>query len=542
MLVRYPSKTETLADRLRHSRHPDERRSLFAGRTVHQGYPVLLDSAYLCEHMHILGPPGSGKTSIGIETLARQLIALGNGPLVIFDAKGDYGLFSSVRHAAALYGREFKWFTNRPQRSTHVFNPWDNRLMKRLSLTDILGLFIQSLNLHHGEDYGRAFFGAHNRHGFRRGILETIPDAAKKNLVGAGTQRRLFPKYGPIQSFRDLYRILSDLAKDDNELKVAKHLTLTVECLCDFDQINITPATPDHDDAQAAAIFMPEVIEKNQIVYFFLAGSLDNVAVAEIARLAMYSLYVAAVDYRERHGHEPRVYSIWDEAQVMVSKNIEYVLTQSRSAGVACILAHQAMSQLNPPGGVDLRELVMQCTQVKQIMGARDPWLLDYISHTSGATKYYRRGYDLAVADVLGGCVDPARTCADRDGERRVRVQEYTAPRLSRQDILSATADPNVSLMSIGHPTSLCPFQGWFPMYTDWPVPLETHQYYERQPWPKTTKKTIETKLLWPEEVKTAEDHPAPDATPSETQESTETLDALWDDVQQKNSRGKKKQ
>jgi hypothetical protein len=268
MLRKYHSKTETLADRLRHSRHPGERRSLLAGRTVHQGYPVLLDSGLLCEHMHILGPPGSGKTSIGIETLARQLIALGNGPLVILDAKGDRGLFNSLRHAAALCRREFKWFTNRPQRSTYVFNPWDNRLIKRLSLTDILGLFIQSLNLHHGDDYGRAWFGANNRHGLRRAILETIPDAAKINLVGTGKQRRLFPKYGPIQSFRDLYRILCDLAKDDDELKVAKHLALTVECLCDFDQINITPTSPGHGDAQAAAIFMPEVIQKNQIVYF----------------------------------------------------------------------------------------------------------------------------------------------------------------------------------------------------------------------------------------------------------------------------------
>jgi hypothetical protein len=42
----------------------------------------------------------------------------------------------------------------------------------------------------------------------------------------------------------------------------------------------------------------------------------------------------------------------------MIAKNIEDVLAQSRSRGMACILAHQAMSQLNSPGGVDLRELI----------------------------------------------------------------------------------------------------------------------------------------------------------------------------------------
>ena len=145
---------------------------------------------------------------MAVKTLARQLIARGDGPLVIFDGKGDMGLFNSVRHTAHLYGREFKWFTNRPSRSTYVFNPWDNRLMKRLTLTDILGLFIQSLNLHHGDDYGRAWFSVNHRSMLRHAILETVPDADKRNVVGDDGQGRLFPKYGPIQSFRDLHHIL----------------------------------------------------------------------------------------------------------------------------------------------------------------------------------------------------------------------------------------------------------------------------------------------------------------------------------------------
>ena len=93
--------------------------------------------------------------------MARQIIALNRGPLVIFDGKGDIGLFNSVREWAEEVGRTFKWFTNRPFRSTYVFNPWDQRLLKRLTLTDIPGLITQSLNLHHGQDYGRAMFGSY---------------------------------------------------------------------------------------------------------------------------------------------------------------------------------------------------------------------------------------------------------------------------------------------------------------------------------------------------------------------------------------------
>ena len=53
--------------------------------------------------------------------------------------------------------------------------------MKRLTLTDILGLITQSLNLHHGEDYGRAWFSVNARNLLRRAILETVPDADKRN-------------------------------------------------------------------------------------------------------------------------------------------------------------------------------------------------------------------------------------------------------------------------------------------------------------------------------------------------------------------------
>jgi hypothetical protein len=351
-------------------------------------------------------------------------------------------------------------------------------------------------------------------------------------LVHEGGQQRLFPKYGPIQSFRDLYGILRDLAHGSDDFKAAQHLAFIAECLCDFPQLNLAPnRDPDHA-ALAHAIFMPEVIREKQVVYFYLVGALDNAAVAEIAKLALYSLYTAVLDFYDQHGRRPRVYTIWDEAQVMIAKNIEHILDQSRSHGMACIMAHQAMSQLNPPGGVDLRELVMQCTNIKQVFGCRDPWLLDYICRTSGTTKYYRRGYDVSRADVLTGCVDPAHACLDRDGQRRVRIQEYTGPRLSYQDILNASRHPNLSLMWINQPSGLCPFQGWFPLHTDWPVSRQIHESYENQPWPEMTESTIEVGGLWPE---TDEDTvPASIGAPAaaEDPDPTGMLEAVWQDLQ----------
>ena len=170
---------------------------------------------------------------------------------------------------------------------------------------------------------------------------------------------------------------------------------------------------------------MPEVIEKKQVVYFYLAGALDNAAVAEIAKLAMYSLFTAAIDYYEQHGKKPRVYTIWDEAQIMIAKNIEHVLTQSRSHGMACILAHQAMSQLNPPGGVDLRELVMQCTHYQA--GLRSPRSLADGLHLP------HLGNDEVLPPRLRRL--PRPTCWPAASTRRARASTATATARSRSGI-----------------------------------------------------------------------------------------------------------
>ena len=533
LLNRPHTTLDVMTDRLSHSSNSVERRSLYMGRTYHQGIPTLLDTNLLFEQMHVLGPPGSGKTTLGLENIARQLVARNDGPLVIFDNKGDIGLFNSVRHMAQMCGRQFKWFTNRPFRSTYVFNPWDHRLLKRLALTDILGLITQSLNLHHGSDYGRAWFSINARILLRRAILETVSDANKRNLTNPGGQQRLFPRYGPIQSFRDLHGILRDLAHDNDDFKAAQHLAFIAESLCDFPQLNLAPNREPNHPAVAHGIFMPEVIHKKQVVYFYLAGVLDH-AVAEIAKLALYSLLTAAIDYYEQHGQPPRVYTIWDEAQIMVAQNIQHVLEQSRSSGMACIMAHQAMSQLNPPGGVDLRELFMTCTNIKRLFGVRDPWMLDHIARTSGTTKYYRSSYDVTPGHVLAGRVSPAYACRDHDDQRRIRIQEFTGPRQAYQDILNVSCHPNLSLLWIDHTSELCPFRGWFPMHTEWPVTKKMHGAYEREPWPELNEATIDVGGLWPDEDEQTITTSDEKSRSTLQGDAAGTLDSVWQDIEQK--------
>ena len=99
-------------ERLRNSRNLRERRSLLFGYHIPDGFPILLDDKLLFEHMLLLGSTGTGKTSISLQGLAIQLIRRGDGPVVIFDCKGDPSLFHTIRLETQRTGRAFKWFTN----------------------------------------------------------------------------------------------------------------------------------------------------------------------------------------------------------------------------------------------------------------------------------------------------------------------------------------------------------------------------------------------------------------------------------------------
>lgn len=524
---------DAITDRLLHSENELEKRSLYQGLHYHHGYPVFLDTNLLLEHKHIIGPTGSGKTSMGLQTDVLQLIRQNDGAVVIFDCKGDPALFHSVYAEAQRNGRTFKWFTNKPHRSTYVFNPWDNRALTRLSLPDILGLFMQSLNLHHGEDYGRAWFQMLARTLLRRGVVETLPEGA---ACFTPYPRKKSPFRPELRSFRDLCAVLDAVTNDNEELRGARHLAFIAESLADFEQLNLSPNRNPNHAALDHAIFMPEVIREKQVIYFYLVGAMDVAAVSEIAKLALYSLFTAAMAYYDEHGRPPRVYTAQDEVQVMIGRNIENVLAQFRSYGIGCILAHQSMSQLNPPGGADLRELVMMCTAVKMIFGARDPWTMEYISRTSGTTRYYKQNYTVSANDALRGRVGVPFVSPDRDGNCNVAVAEYTGPRIANQDILDISHDPNVALMWLTRPSGLSTFRGWFPVRLSWPVSEREHSVYGRASWPEQTDATIEMKSIWPEQTEytlVPKRHPPVAETPFEFDASAK-LKMLWKDMEDK--------
>ena len=56
---------------------------------------------------------------------------------------------------------------------------------------------------------------------------------------------------------------------------------------------------------------------------------------------------------KDRTGQRANAYLLADEAQAVIAQNIAQVLDLARSYGLAFLMAHQSMSQLNQAGGVE---------------------------------------------------------------------------------------------------------------------------------------------------------------------------------------------
>jgi hypothetical protein len=246
--------------------------------------------------------------------------------------------------------------------------------------------------------------------------------------------------------FALLEQTMKGLATEEYEYRASLHLAFIVTSLFLFQQRNMSPRFDGNHPALQDAIHMPDVVRQKQVVYFSLLGA----------------------------------------------QNIQNVLAQAREFGLACILAHQTMSQLNPPGGVDLRELVPNCTGVKLIDTARDKISKEYVSDLSGHVGYYKASWNQTIPDVAAGRVSPLYAAAQANQTALLGIQAEIAPRLTHEDLADISRHPNLSIVSIERNTGYSAFLGAFPIHTDWP--LSAGEYNRRHldmPWPGGGLETI---------------------------------------------------
>jgi hypothetical protein len=477
------------SERLRNSRNQKERNSLIVAFHPDFDYPVLMHLKLAFEHVLMLGPTGLGKTVLGMMTNMIQLIRRNDGTVVIIDCKGDDALFNTARIEAQRAGRKFKYFTNGLNKPTYVFNPFDKSMYSELSLEEIVGQLMEALNLHHGVDYAKAWFTIASRILAMRAFQETIPDGPN------GTGHPKFPK---IESFRDLNDIILFLAADGKQFQAAQHLAYVIESLSNFEQLNLTSKHP-NIPAYENAINMSDAVKNNEVIYFYLKGAVDSVAVTEIGRLAIFSLLNACIGHKSRTGKRPQAHLLIDEAAHIVSKNTGNVLAQARSFGMACWFATQSMSQLHTSKDNDMREMVWTNVVAKFVFAARDEWLKKAIKENSGKVRYANLTYNVEASAAMNGNLDLGQVLENELGQRPVTITTYLGDRIGDQEIVEVNRDPNRCFLSIERAEAFSRWLGFAQVHVDWP--LDERDYDRRDDeslWPAASAETITQRSPWP--------------------------------------------
>lgn len=450
-----------------------ERDHLFLGVNAHARYPVLLHRDILGEHAHILGDSGSGKTALGLAPMIAQLARLSgrlskepNTPpgeqvsIVIIDLKGDRALFHGAKHEAEKAGLPFKWFTNIREHATFAFNPFQNPHIRNLTTAQRTEVFLQALGLQYGEFYGGGYFSSINQTVLRRYLHTYHPDIFSfqdlaSKLQSPALYQATFRDSGVHQARR-------------NEWREAGHLFARVDSLAALTSINLTPALVEKQavapEVLNSQIDMGDVLERPQVIYFYLSSITEAVAVQGIAKLALYSLLTAA-ETREP-GTSTQVYCFIDEFQQIVANNLELVLRQARSKNIGCILANQNITDLDTKDG-NLMDTVEANTAFKQVFRASSHVQRKHLVETSGETIYHML----------------STTTRGRETSRT--VSEDIGPRFRINDVIEASFEPTQSLVMISKGSGYTQYGGqMFALDSGYHISQREYQRRTHAPWP----------------------------------------------------------
>ena len=371
-------------------------------------------------------------------------------PMLILDLKGDEAMFSCVRDEARRSKREFLFFTPEKGKASHRFNPFLSMESKNRSPIQLCQLILDALSLNHGEGYGKSYFSSQSR----TLLLDAINHPSRP------------------RSFPELHKTLLKLC-EEGDYQEGFELLATIQTLTQYPQLVVTPEYEVKLPHQI--IHMPQVLERNQIVYFWLPSAVESVSTREIGKLGLFSLLSAAIDRDRARMSRRQTYVFIDEFQRIAGENFNVLLEQARSFGLALILANQSQSALNTPAG-DLRPAVRSNTRVKMYFSVSDQEDVKLLSETSGEEVQLLRNHSNSVSSSNNGS----------SSSSTVGFSETMKPRLTTADIRRISDHPRDFVLHISRGSGYSQFYGLpFPVRTEWPMSKERYMRYKESLWPE---------------------------------------------------------
>lgn len=372
----------------------------------------------LCRHMHVLGGSGSGKTVSVLQNLALQHIERGGG-MIVLDAKTDYDTIRLLYLAAVKAGRqhEFHLFDLADPLISESYNPLMHGEPHEIA-EKVLSTF----------DFSDVFYEQRQRmtmHSTIKAIVEV------QKLLGKPFNFRdlLWVLYFIPHSLDFLFELLKDVpgreaadTREQLEMLKKEPVKNLVEHIAgvksQLHRYSYGLPDPFKINSYKPQIDLKRIIERGEIAYFSLNSMTYQQIAYCTARLVLQDVQSIAgrLQYGERRSKLPFIIFM-DEAGEYLYEEFETFLKQSRSAGFACIIMHQAAGDLRKR--VDFRSQVESNTEMKVILRVNDPETRESFSRTLGTMIAKRK----IVGRSYGHFLEGVEAVLPRSQEREIEEE-----------------------------------------------------------------------------------------------------------------------
>jgi len=309
---------------------------------------ITVDENMLTHHLHVLGPTGSGKTSLVILPLAKQAIDKGRGACFI-DFKGDEVFKKYVQEEAKEKGKKFYYFSIDPNEPSIGYNPLSSgdihskvdRIMAALEL------------IYHGP----------------AGFYSNVQAMAFVELLKEMTHDKKDINFSSVKDMLEDPHFLRRIEVSPQEVK---GLLAAVSWISGLKLINNNE------------LDLSEVIKDGDIVFFALKSQVNTRLAEAIGRMLIIDLKSQAVSRKETD----RPYFVFiDEFQSLACSHFVDVISKVRSANFCLVLSNQSRGNLSSVSQA-FENAIFTNTATKVIFMQEDPLDARFWSDKTGETTY----------------------------------------------------------------------------------------------------------------------------------------------------------
>ena len=313
-----------------------------------QKQDITIDEYLLTHHLHILGPTGSGKTSLAILPLAKQTIDKGRGCCFI-DFKGDEVFKRYVQKSAKEKGKKFYYFSIDPNEPSVGYNP--------LSSGDIhskVDRIMTALELVYKGP--ASFYSNVQAMAFIELLKEMVHNQKELNF----------------SSVRDSLENPHFLRRIYVEAQEVKGLLAAISWISELKVIN------------RSDLNLSKIIKDGDIAFFALKSQVNARLAEAVGKMLIIDLKYQAVSRKET---DIPYFIFIDEFQNLASPHFVDVISKVRSASFSLILSNQSrgnLSRISPA----FENAIFTNTATKIIFAQEDPIDAQFWADKTGKTTY----------------------------------------------------------------------------------------------------------------------------------------------------------